>query len=278
MRNKEDEDLFLPIYIDTKKLIDLNSVLFDGFSEFHETTFEYTNNQQAKAKAGLDIKILKIGTGAEVQEGSHEKTTSTTNHTPSSLLLQTLKSLKKFTSFNKIKIGSFVEINGVFKNNSLIDFMEQMLELMQFADKASKLAPKKADGKPQTDFKTIIKLINDMKSAFESNNLDFREFVYEDKDYIYVIQLSKEFLNKTTLNDIHEHNLMYLGQIKNIVDDYKFFSETPIAKISPELSLSLIDSLKPIVNDPNTKFNFELKSSSNGKKTIVLDLIAIYRK
>ena len=55
MRNKEDEDLFLPIYIDTKKLIDLNSVLFDGFSEFHETTFEYTNNQQAKAKAGLDI-------------------------------------------------------------------------------------------------------------------------------------------------------------------------------------------------------------------------------
>lgn len=277
MCKKDNRDLFLPIYIDTKKLIDLNSILFDGFAEFNEITYEYTNNEQSKAKAGLDIKILKIGTGAEIQEGSLEKTSVTKNHTPSSLLLQTLDSLKGLSNFNKISIGSFIELNGEFKNNSIIDFMEQILELMQFADKTSKLSHK-ADGKSQSDFKGVIKTITDMKSAFESNNLDFREFVYEDKDYIYVIQLSKEFLNKTSLNDIHEHNLMYMGQIKNIVDDYKFFSETPIARFSPELSLEFLNSLRTIVNIPTIKFNFELKSSSNGKRTVIIDLIAIYRK
>ena len=85
-------------------------------------------------------------------------------------------------------------------------------------------------------------------------------------------------MNKTTLNDIHGHKLTYLGQIKKIDTDFKFFSETQIAKFSPELSLDFIQSLHQIIDNPAINFNFELKSSSNGKKSIILDLIAIYRK
>ena len=36
---------FLPIYINKNKLLDINSILFNGYSEFSEETLETENNQ-----------------------------------------------------------------------------------------------------------------------------------------------------------------------------------------------------------------------------------------
>ena len=37
---KENNNLFLPIYVNKDRLLDINSILFDGYSEFSEMTLE----------------------------------------------------------------------------------------------------------------------------------------------------------------------------------------------------------------------------------------------
>ena len=42
----KNDNLFLPVYINKDRLLDINSILFDGYSDFSEMTLE--NNTDAK--------------------------------------------------------------------------------------------------------------------------------------------------------------------------------------------------------------------------------------
>ena len=64
--------------------------------------------------------------------------------TNSSLLSNTIDILKEYELLitneqNGMKIGDFIIINGIFKNNSICDMLEQIYEIMSFAELATKL-------------------------------------------------------------------------------------------------------------------------------------------
>ena len=127
--------------------------------------------------------------------------------------------------------------------------------------------------------KDLIKAVNDILNALSTTNLNFREFVYEDTKNIYIIHLDKSFINDTTLNDIHNHQLYFLAQIKDITEEYAFFAETPMTKISPDYSKDVYKTLEDLQKIPELKLNFDLKYKNDKNKTIiVLDVIAVFRK
>ena len=50
----KNDNLFLPVYINKDRLLDINSILFDGYSDFSEMTLE-SNNDSKKNNTQTDI-------------------------------------------------------------------------------------------------------------------------------------------------------------------------------------------------------------------------------
>ena len=71
--------------------------------------------------------------------------------------------------------------------------------------------------------------------------------------------------------------MYYFGQVKEITSDYKFFADTQISKFNSTVINNFIQSIKELINNDTYKIDFELMSSSNNKKTIEIDVVAVYR-
>lgn len=277
-------NLFLPVYINKDRLLDINSILFDGYSEFSETTLENESNnkndKKSNVKAGANIKIFNLGSELNSSEDKSTKNKKTISlkrvQTTSSLLSNTINILKykKILKNQNFKNGDFVEITGVFKNNSICDLLEQFNDMMTFAELASKL-DKKIDNKDSKGIKEQIKQIKQMIKR--KDDLE-RELVCEKDGNIYVIHLLTDSIYNSSIDNIYNNELTFFGQIKNISKDYSFFSDTQLSKFSSDLLDTFINSLEEIVKCEEYNFDFELMSKSNGKTVYELDLIAIYRK
>ena len=167
-------NVFLPIYINKNKLLDINSILFNGYSEFSEETLETENNQRSNTKGnvntGINFSIYKLNSSIDVEETNNSNNKSKVSlkkvQINSSLLSNTIDILKEYELLitneqNGMKIGDFIIINGIFKNNSICDMLEQIYEIMSFAELVTKL-----DNKNNSkDFRIIKEQITKMKMA-----------------------------------------------------------------------------------------------------------------
>lgn len=284
----KNDNLFLPVYINKDRLLDINSILFDGYSDFSEMTLE--NNTDAKksnksnVNGSVGMKIFNLSSGIQDEQidgqSNKEKITLKKVQTTSSLLASTLKILKnkKLIKEEKFNIGDFVEITGVFKNNSICDLLEQFIEMISFAELANKLSNNNNNNKNETS--KTKEQIKQVKQMIKTKDDLERELVYETQNEIYVIHLLTNNIYNSSLDNIYNNNLTYFCQVKNIANDYNFFSDTQLCKFDSGLLADFISQLKSIVNECNGsyRFDFELLSNSNNKKVYELELIAIYRK
>ena len=281
----KNDNLFLPVYINKDRLLDINSILFDGYSDFSEMTLESNNDSKKNNKANINgtagMKIFNLSSDLEdVQidsESKKEKITLKKVQTTSSLLASTLKILKnkRLIKVGSFSIGDFVEITGIFKNNSICDLLEQFTEMMSFAELASKLSNDKSNELSKT--KDQIKQVKQMikrKDDLES------ELVYETPNEIYVIHLLTNNIYNSSIDNIYNNKLTYFCQVKNISNSYNFFSDTQLSKFDNTILTDFVSQLKKIVSECNDSyhFDFELLSNSNNKTVYELELISIYRK
>lgn len=283
--NNTSSRVFLPIYIDKNKLLDINSILFDGYSEFAETTLENENNNKkdtkANVKAGAGLSIFKIGSNLEANENSvmaDKKITSLKRvQTTSSLLSNTINILndKKILNSKDIKVGHFIEVTGIFKNNSICDLLDQLNEMMTFGELASKLDDKT---KSTTDCRNAKDIIKQVKQIIKRKNDLERELVYETNDNIYVIHILTDSIYNSSIDNIYNNELTFFGQVKNVSNDYRFFSDTQLSRFNKDQLTKFIDSIKTLIQTDFYTVDFELLKDSNGKNTIEIDIIAIYRK
>lgn len=280
--------VFLPVYINKNKLLDINSILFDGYSEFSEEILETesskNNNAKATMKTGLHFSIYKLSGSIDSQiidKSNDRKTISLKKvQTNSSLLSNTIRILDNYKMLKKddnsnLKVGDFIELNGIFRNNSICDLLEQIYELVVFGEMAEKLDKKKTKG--SSNFKGTKDTIEKMKKALKKQNDSERELVYSTDDCIYVVHLISDNIYESTLNSIYNNELCYFGQIKEITDDYNFFADTQISKFNSNLIKDFIVAIQDLITNDAYNIDFELLYDSNNKKTIELDVIAIYR-
>lgn len=281
----KNDNLFLPVYINKDRLLDINSILFDGYSDFSEMTLESNNDSKKNNKANINgtagMKIFNLSSDLEdVQidsESKKEKITLKKVQTTSSLLASTLKILKnkRLIKVGSFSIGDFVEITGIFKNNSICDLLEQFTEMMSFAELASKLSNDKINELSKT--KDQIKQVKQMIKR--KDDLE-RELVYETPNEIYVIHLLTNNIYNSSIDNIYNNKLTYFCQVKNISNSYNFFSDTQLSKFDNTILTDFVSQLKKIVSECNDSyhFDFELLSNSNNKTVYELELISIYRK
>ena len=226
-----DNLCFLPVYIDKTKLLDINSILFDGYSEFSEVncTNEDKNStsQKGKANAGIGMSIFSLGSQLESDSSNNKNLISNISlkrvQTSSSLLANTIKLLSKNQMLKHIPLrtGQLIEVKGEFKNNSLIDCLDQLLNIANFAQLATKFAKKNTD---QTDYNSMKKEIKKIQEILSSNLKNKSELVYETNECIYVAKIDPNCLYNCGLYDIYNNELNFFGQIKGIYKNYKFFS------------------------------------------------------
>lgn len=285
METKENQStIFLPIYVDKNKLLDINSILFDGYSQFTETKLESENSSKkdnkANVNAGIGISIFKIGSDLEENNNSSAANKETVSlkrvQTTSSLLSNTISILrdKKILNPKDNKVGYFIEVTGIFKNNSICDLLDQLNEMMTFGELASKLDKTKS----VVDCKTGKDTISQVKKIIKKKNDSERELVYETNDSIYVIHLLLDSIYNSSIDNIYNNELTYFGQIKSITNDYRFFSDTQLSKFNKDSLGEFIDSIETLIKTDAYTVDFELLKESNEKTTIEIDIVAIYRK
>ena len=282
----KNDNLFLPVYINKDRLLDINSILFDGYSNFSEMTLENDNDTKKNNKSNINgnagMKIFNLSSDLQDtqtdSQSKKEKITLKKVQTTSSLLASTLKILKgkKMIKIDNFNIGDFVEITGIFKNNSICDLLEQFTEMMSFMELATKLSNNNSN-KEVSKAKDQIKQVKQMIKR--KDDLE-RELVYETANEIYVIHLLTNNIYNSSIDNIYNNKLTYFCQIKNSTSDYKFFSDTQLSKFDSTILADFILQLKKIVSECSGSyhFDFELLSNSNNKTVYELELIAIYRK
>ena len=282
----KNDNLFLPVYINKDRLLDINSILFDGYSNFSEMTLENDNDTKKNNKSNINgnvgMKIFNLSSDLQDtqtdSQSKKEKITLKKVQTTSSLLASTLKILKgkKMIKTDNFNIGDFVEITGIFKNNSICDLLEQFTEMMSFMELATKLSNNNSN-KEVSKAKDQIKQVKQMIKR--KDDLE-RELVYETANEIYVIHLLTNNIYNSSIDNIYNNKLTYFCQIKNSTSDYKFFSDTQLSKFDSTILADFILQLKKIVSECSGSyhFDFELLSNSNNKTVYELELIAIYRK
>lgn len=276
---------FLPVYINKTKLLDINSILFDGYSEFSEINYQNedknSSSQKGKVNAGIGMSIFSLGSQLEAGTSTDNNVISNISlkriQTSSSLLANTIKLLNKngMLKSSPSQPGQLLEVKGEFKNNSLVDFLDQISNMANLAKLATKFNKKTED---KTNYNGIAEDIKTLKQMLSSKLNSKAELVYETDEFIYVAKIDDNCLYNCGLYDIYNNQLHFFGQIKGIYENYKFFSDTPLSKFNSEQIDEFINNLKPVVNNGIYDIDFEIMTSNNGKKVIELDVIAIYRK
>lgn len=288
MKDNYKNELFIPLYINKTRLLDIISILFDGYSEFSEVEMQSgeknNNSTNGKIKANVGMSIFSLGSSVEgnssADNTSSSKIVLKKYQTSSSLLANTINMLKNrnLLKNDEMKIGSFIEIIDTFKNNSILDFLNQLLEVINLSKLSSKISDKKSDNSQNNALNNTIKQIEEIKKLLTSKTYNYCELVADSDNNIFVIKVDPSFIYNCYLEDIYNNELCVFGQIKGIYDDYNFFSDTPFSKLDSSVLSEFINQLKLMTKINDYKFNFEGFTNSEGKKVIEIDLIAIYRK
>lgn len=275
MKNK----LFIPMYIDTVKLFDLNSIINGGFNEFNEISVCTDNNfnTELKGKAGFNLFKINGNVTSGISNFLNKRINENAKiiQTSASMLANIysyLRDNKKIKSVVDSKVGDFVELDMSFNLNSVVEFLRDCRCLIDFANKAVKLDKEKKQKNLDNEFKSIDSLIN-----LVNNNNNIVEFVSEDDNGIYVVYLNKDYLYHTQLERLDGQKLKYLVQVINITDNYNFCNDTVLSKINPVQIKDFIEAVKKIGNEDIFSKNLDLKTENNGKKVYVLDVISILR-
>lgn len=273
-------NLFIPMYIDKVKLFDLNSIINGGFNEFNEISLCTDNNANAELKGKMRFNLFKLNGNIEsgISRFRNKKVSENAKYiqTSASMLSNIysyLKENKKIKSIRDCKIGDFVELNLAFNSNSIVEFLKDCHTLMDFANKTMKLEKSK---KQNANLDSELKIVDSLISLVDDKT-NVVEYVGEDENAIYVVYLNKDYLYHTQLERLDNQKLKYLAQVINITNQYNFCNDTVLSKINAEQIKNFIDAIKNIGNQDIFSKSFDLKTETNGKKVIILDVISILR-
>lgn len=273
-------NLFIPMYIDKVKLFDLNSIINGGFNEFNEISLCTDNNANAELKGKTGFNLFKLNGNIEsgISRFRNKKVSENAKYIQTSAsmlsnLYSYLKENKKIKSIRDCKIGDFVELNLAFNSNSIVEFLKDCHTLMDFANKTMKLEKSK---KQNANLDSELKIVDSLISLVDDKT-NVVEYVGEDENAIYVVYLNKDYLYHTQLERLDNQKLKYLAQVINITNQYNFCNDTVLSKINAKQIKDFIDAIKNIGNQDIFSKSFDLKTETNGKKVIILDVISILR-
>ena len=288
MNQKIDKSkLTIPIYLNTKIVFDMLATIQDGFSEVKNIQISKSHNVEADASANIGTSnlfaLLSVGIKGNHKTGNGENEVIVEEKTHTTVsLFQNLKSIleeEKLINRNidKLSICDFVEIQGTFKTNPVIDMLSGFKELMILANlfsdnktnnNQSKKSKAMSDNRFHAQIDGLIKgLQEDGKKDIicKTNNLNV--VIPTDENY---------FLNKN-MSEITDGNYKILGKVVQIClndGEISLLRNTVFSK----LQLDKMQDFQNIFNDDSLKqFTGEDGLVTSIKAPVIMVIpIAIY--
>jgi hypothetical protein len=242
-RTPQKLDLVIPIYLDINALLDLLASVENGFAVAEKITSRSVTADAKESSIGTEfgianiLNLLKIGLGGslskkQVGESGTERSLER-YHTYGSLLhrlrsaLIDMNLLKPFAQgphdWTKVKASDFVELQGIFRPNPLVESfstIERLMDLVLLSDRSqlqgpitSKSERKQASGEIRKSEQTR-KFLSGIRSSLEQ--ADIRVFIVDLADnsgYKAVVSLFNEYLRDRSMTELTRGEFRLLGKI-----------------------------------------------------------------
>lgn len=229
------DQLIIPVYLNEKTVLDMLTIIEDGFSMVSEVT---SSSQDASSSTGklsggvstkaiLD-KLLKIQLA-----GSFQKDKSTTSGVDTKLekVHTNVSLLSKFRSeliagnlltckagdnldISNINAGDFIEIEGELQKNPMIDIMEKFIDVFRMADiftDKPQLGSKKASSeKKATDNVTVRQMQSFLNELKHTGTVDF---ILESSSGTAVLSVQEQYLANDNISELIGGTFKVLGKI-----------------------------------------------------------------
>lgn len=299
--NKESSEkikIVLPVYLDTKIVLDMLCIMDDGLSMVKSiTTSEASSDKDAislDAKVGLKnvFSLLGFEASANVKGASDANSSNSKVQTYDKVYTMTslfsklrekmyksemLTLIKKMEDFEKINAGDYVELKGDMEINPLIDLLDDSKELMKiagvFSDEANDRKSKSKSNKNENQI--IINQIEGIRKVLCGGNR-FDVICNSNFGINAVIPVNGDYFVDSNKKELSQGTYTVLGKI------VKKYNEGEGISLFRNSSLTFFKNnmIKDIFNEKNMKDILELTDKDinteiNGP-AILIKPVAIY--
>jgi hypothetical protein len=242
-RTPQKLDLVIPIYLDINALLDLLASVENGFVVAEKITSRSVTADTKESSIGTEfgianiLNLLKIGLGGSLSKKqfgeSGKEYSSERYHTYGSLLhrlrsnLIEMNLLKPFAAgshdWAKVKASDFVELQGLFRPNPLVDSfstIERLMDLVLLFGPSQSQGPmpskseRKQASRQTKEFEETRKFLSGIRSSLEQ--ADIRIFMVDLADnsgYKAVVSLFNEYLRDRSMTELTRGEFRLLGKI-----------------------------------------------------------------
>lgn len=288
--------LMIPVYINEKIVLDMLAIIEDGFSKVSQVNYS-AHKERETAQAGeaelstsatLLSRLLKIDLKGDI---SHIGSNSDEENIAKEKVHTSVSLLSKFRDFlidknilhtdfhrDQMRVGDYIEMEGVLQKNPLIDYVDRFTDVFRMADVFSEKPQlgNKTQARKQTREET--EMLRQIKAfAGELKHSGTIDFILSDAERTVVLSAQEQYLSNDNISEILGGRFKVLGKVIAICrDDSESIDllRKTVFSVLPEETLSeLFSGFK---NDALGVFNLpELKTTIAGPAAMVIP-VAIY--
>lgn len=291
-RQKSEEIIPFPYYVNQPRLLDLFSLLNDGYSEYEEISVSNEKRIKTDKRAGVQgsggFKLFNLGINAEIshEKDDGERTDSTTKRvqTIPTMLKMAINKMKKrgylfsgeLKQPDRIKAGMFVLTAVKLKINSIRSLMTETEDLLKLGRNIENSTSIQA-GQKKSENNKLLTQVQQMQGIVKEL-VGAEEAVYITDDYALVGNISDESLYQASRQDLIGTSLTCLAQVKRVFKDgAPLLRNTIFAKLDDQKSKQgLISSLEQLAKASGYQFEADVVPAVQNKPVYELELVALY--
>lgn len=271
--DKMKENLCIPIYLNEKIVFDLLAIIEDGFSKISEVKTSNSNQNDVNGEVDASLKssgILsslfgitlssKVNSGiknAENAECKQEKV-----HTNVSLFSKLRKTLineqviKNNLRIENIKIGDFIEVEGILNKNPMVDTMETFIEIFKTFSgfiEEPKVGNKNGYKKIKSDNEKVFEQMEILyKDLIKTNTMDLIVNIEDDNNTKVLLSTQLNYFIDGFESDLVDGHYRILGKVIKIAkkeEAINLFRKTSFKIFENTVINTLIEGLNHSIGD-----------------------------
>ena len=270
----EKDKLTIPIYLNTKIVFDMLATIEDGFTEVKNVQTSKNKNREDDIEANVGTNNLFAFLNVGIR-GNHKGNSSNgetvveeRTHTPVSLFQQLKGQLDNEKLINrditKLCIGDFVEVQGILKNNPVIEMLSGLKEFIALANLFTDNKPKSNQVK-KDKFMADNRFNSQVDALIKGLQADGKKDIICEADKMSIVLPTDEnyFLNNN-MSEVTDGNYKILGKVIQISmedGEISLIRNTVFSK----LQLDKMKEFKDLFSDPSLNQFF----GDGGIKTVI---------
>ena len=289
---KTEGTVFFPYYVNQPRLIDLFSLLNEGYSEYEEISV--SSEKSTKKGKQVDIQTQggfklfnlggNVGISREKDVNNSKASTEKRVQTVPSMLDLTIKAMKKrgflvsegFEDPKNITVGMFVLPSVRLKINSIKSLMTEMEDLLKLANSMQAFTNAQVGNKKSAKSTNLdqMKKINEVVKQL----VGAEEVISLSDEFVLVGNIYDDNLYQASRQDLIGTDLKCLAQVKRVFEDgAPLLRNTMFAKLNnPEAKEGFVKALEMFSDGSVYHFVADVVTQIKDKPVYEMELVALY--